>query len=504
MHMLRASIYAIPEPSRSMPARNLWYEMASDLAMEFGDRYVFVESWGYRICLKCEASLSPDRKMVRYRTIEASIRRRAGKPTLLDLSVGNLFSEAGASPPNRAEVVNDLRYALWARRAGAVPLNEHVRLIGQFIEDLMDAGWLLQQPILNPVRIPPPTVRNGRGIFPLPAGKFLPLMKDPAQMIEGGRDFCVVSQDDAMAASVGAQLTRAFAETFGRSAGHIAPIRTSRRMSGSMVNLFLIDDQCDLNQMPELRNELRDAEAAGSRFKLAKAGTLRKSYPVKNIAFDLFVIAGGRPWVPASPQPEFCSLDAGHDRERGVSRWVKVESDAKQSVTKVVVHETRLAEHIPRALIDDMWPESQHGILCRDGKLSQERVVMEDRTSREGRSLLESKKSPKAILWRESDDQVQPAEFGDGVFDNHGDLLLQTVPQKVDDYIHPVRLTMYGGDPTELATSYLHQQAIPGLSLFHMSRLPGTLYFADLVSKQTSDGWPKAVGRGFNIPGIIP
>lgn len=94
--------------------------------------------------------------------------------------------------------------------------------------------------------------------------------------------------------------------------------------------------------------------------------------------------------------------------------------------------------------------------------------------------------------------------FGDAAIDPHGDLLLQTVPQSVQDYIHPVRLTTHGADPITLATNFLHQQAVPGLSLFHMSRLPGALYYADLVSKLTGDGWPKAIGRGFFIPEIIP
>ena len=88
--------------------------------------------------------------------------------------------------------------------------------------------------------------------------------------------------------------------------------------------------------------------------------------------------------------------------------------------------------------------------------------------------------------------------------DDHGEVLVQTVPQNVRDTIHPVRLSTGFARPEELAAVFLHQQAMPGLSLFHMSRLPGTLYFADLVSKLTADGWPKVIGRGFNLPAIVP
>ena len=478
--------------------------MADDLAADCGDRYTFVEKWGYRICLKSEASPSPDRKMVRYRTIEAAIRRRVGKPTLLDLCAGNLFSLAGTMPPDPMQIVNDPQYARWARHAGAISLSEHVRLIGLFVEDLLDAGWLLQHSPLNPIKISPPAVRNGRGVISLPVGRLQSVVQEPAQTTAGGLGFCVVYPESATAARAGERLTRAFAETFGRSAGRMPPVQNGRQLSGSMVNLLLLDDQSDLNNMPELRNELRVAEAAGSRFKLAKLSSLRSPYPARNIAYDMFVIAGGKPWVPAGPQPEFCSMDAGHDRERRISRWVKIESDAQQSLTQVAFHDTELAEHVPRTLVDTLWPAAQSGIICRDGKLAQEKAAMEARAAREGKSLMESKKSPKAILWKETDGRIQSADFGDGVFDDHGELLLQTVPQKADDYIHPVRLTMNGGDAIELATAYLHQHAIPGLSLFHMSRLPGTLYFADLVSKLSSDGWPKAIGRGFQIPGVIP
>lgn len=129
---------------------------------------------------------------------------------------------------------------------------------------------------------------------------------------------------------------------------------------------------------------------------------------------------------------------------------------------------------------------------------------MEARAAAESRPLIEAKKSAKAILWQASENLERPAQFGDAVIDEHDEVLLQTVPQEIHDYIHPVRLALQGGDAVTLATTFLHQHAIPGLSLFRMSRLPGALYFADLVSKLTSDGWPKAVGRGFNIPHVIP
>ena len=129
---------------------------------------------------------------------------------------------------------------------------------------------------------------------------------------------------------------------------------------------------------------------------------------------------------------------------------------------------------------------------------------MEARAAAESRPLIEAKKSPKAILWRASENGERPAQFGDAVIDEHDEVLLQTVPQDAHDYIRPLRLTLQGDDPIGLTTAFLHQHAMPGLSIFRLSRLPGALYFADLVSKLTEDGWPKAAGRGFNIPLVIP
>ena len=159
---------------------------------------------------------------------------------------------------------------------------------------------------------------------------------------------------------------------------------------------------------------------------------------------------------------------------------------------------------MPIHIFESFWPSTGNGIVCRDGRMSQEKSLMEARADAENRPIIESKKSPKAILWRNASTGIRPAEFGDALSDSHGEFLVQTCKQNIQDYIHPVRLTIRSEQPIDVATTFLHQQAVPGLSLFHMSRLPGALYFADLVSKLTRDGWPKAIGRGFRVSGIVP
>lgn len=504
MTSLRASIFVLPEPSRHRPASDLWAEMGAAVASECGDMYVLGSRWQDRVCRTAEVVVSPDRVMLRYRTIEARIRRQSGKPTLLDLSVGNLFSMASPQRPEPVHIVNDVRYAQWARHAAQVSLKDHVRLVGEFVGDLQDAGWVLEQAELTPLTIAPPQVCNGAGMRALPTEKFHQLVRRPAVWPAGGLGIAIVAPEGGRNDKAAEQIAQAMEALFGRSAPWAPRIFRATEPTAEAVTLMLLEDRSDLADLHDLRLTLRNAESHGHGFKLAKASSLSKPYPAQNIAYDLFLIAGGRPWMPVEPQPALCSLDAGHDKDRARSRWVKVETSQRHGIVSVQAIDTELAEHIPAAVLPRLWPTDAHAVLCRDGRMSQERASIEARAASEQRPLIEAKKSPKAMLWRESEAGLAPATFGDAVIDEHGDVLLQTVRQNVRDYVHPVRLTTQGGDTIDLATAFLHQQAVPSISLFHMPRLPGALYFADLVSKLSSDGWPKAIGRGFKVPEIVP
>jgi hypothetical protein len=504
---LCASIFVLPEMNRKCPARALWAELAHDVSEFFGDNYLYASSWGFKICLKNERSYSPDRTIVRYRTIEACIRRRTGQSTLLDLAVGNMFALAAASLPEPISVFNDAQYAKstkWARQAGKIPLCEHVRLVGKFTSEVMDSGWHLEAAILKPVKISLPEVYNGHGVTTLPSGKFSSLARNPVQFIESGLDFAIVCSQADKARWARDMMTEALDCLLGSKAAQIPSIRIVRDMSPDSVNLVLLDDEQNLMKLSSLREELRRAEATGMRFKLAKLTSLARRYPRVNIAFDMFQIAGGRFWRPAGQHSAFCSIDAGHDTIRKRSRWVKVETDEQQLIKTVKVVDTSLAEHLPADLIDEMWPSMSNAILCRDGRFTQERARVKTRATAEKRPLIEVKKSPKAVLWHSSATGVRPVSEGEAIIDEHDEVLIQTVPQDEMDYIRPLRLSLHGGDTISLSTAFLHQQAMPGLSLYRMSRLPGALYFADLVSKMSADGWPKAIGRGFNIPSVVP
>jgi hypothetical protein len=253
-------------------------------------------------------------------------------------------------PPEPLHVVNDKKYAQWARWAGQIPLDDHVRLVRRFTTDLMDSGWRLEDATLRPLSIPPPHVRNGRGTQLLPGGKFHLLAQHPARGLDVDSDFAVVWPDLAEATRAASQLSSALDRLFHGDGLNSPRVRKLRRMSADAMNLVLIRDSDDLSNMPAFRDELRAAEAAGIRFKLAKLGSLSSPYPALNIAYDMFVIAGGKPWIPADDQPAFCCMDAGHDKVSGKSRWVKVETDEQQVINTVRVIDTGLAEHMPFGL----------------------------------------------------------------------------------------------------------------------------------------------------------
>lgn len=501
---IQASIYRLPEPDTRASVKELWQAMANDLAAAFPKTYTHDREIGYKIRVLAEAVAAPDQNIVRYRTIEVALRRKRGCPTLLDVSTGNFFCQRSTNGCAPNEVLTSPIYATWVRKAGAIPLQDHLRLVRNFTSDLCEAGWIIEQEEWTSIALPCPEIVTGRGACAFPVGKILQAAKNPVMLPSGNRTYAVVSSSKIVAELASRQLSGAFGRLLPGGEAKLLRIIPSATISAAATNLVLIDENEDLSQNPRRRDQLRMAESEGVRFKLCKIGTMAKPYPSLNIAFDLFVISGGVLWTPGHPQPPFCSFDAGHDPKSGRSRWVKVETDERQSITCVQVENTSLAEHMPQALVDQFWPDKKDAIICRDGRLAQERKVIEAKAAQERRPLIEMKKSPRSVLWRSLADSDAPALFGDAVIDSHGDVLIQTVPQEVSDYITPVRLSIQGEVITEIAAQFLAQHLVPGLSLFKMSRLPGSPYFADLISKLTADGWPKAIGRGFGIAMIIP
>lgn len=494
-----ASIYRLPEPSRSGSAIDLWSLIAQDVEAEFSDRYWWEQGKRFRICIKDQIAVSPDRKLLRYRTIEASIRRKRGCPTLLDLAVGNLFSWANSPSPYPVDVAHQSAYATWVRHASQVPLLEHVQLSQRFLGDILDAGWLVEAAPLKHQKLLAPIVQSATVQFEINGQKITPFLRRPWKL--PGADHVAIVSRHSIYSDIRTKIGLAIKDLFGGSWNPAISLVSSPIQDG--VNLFVLEDDDDLDQDTNFRDVLRALETEGCRFKLSRRTSLNSAFAVKNIVFDLFNMAGGRPWGNPTSISPFCSFDAGHLASKQQSRWVRVEAGADLTLHALVM-DTVLAEHMPENVLNEMWATDPRSVLCRDGRLSKERVTFERRAQLNGQSVLEVKKSPIGMIWAEEGTVVAPVQFGEAVIDEHGDLLVQTAPQNQEDSLHPVRVSASLGNVCVLATQLLHQHAVPAASIYHMSRLPGSLYYADLISKLTDRGWTKAIGRGFGIPNIIP
>lgn len=503
---ISASIYEFSEPSMASSSRDLWIKICSDLASRFPDIYKFHKGQHFKVTVKNGVQFSPSKELARLRVISVSIRRAHGKPSLLDISVRNQFSSASSQ---YCDPISDIsikypKEARWINSAQKIPLAEHLRLIKLFILHTSTLGWEFTPAKLESFTLPAAKIQNGHNEYTHGEVSLAKLIKDPYVDLQTNVNFVVGSADFGKAKIVADRLQASVADLLGRSGSRVPTVNARPQLSQEDVNLWLLDDSCDLAELPELRVKMRDAEERGIKFKLCKFGSTGNRAALTNITYDMCLIAGLIPYVPVNQIPNICAVDAGHSHEQRKSRWVYAESDGKHVISKVKVFDTELAENLPDHLFDTFWPELKGTIFCRDGRFSKERSHFETRAKKDNKELIECKKSPASIIWRQVDEGVFTSVPGDCVIDPHGEILLQTIKQNINDYIRPLRLRVLSPKVLDVATIFYQHQAMPGLSLFNSSRLPGTLYYADLISKLTTTGWPKVVGRGLSLGEIIP
>lgn len=503
---ISASIYEFSEPSITSSARELWAKICSDLSSRFPDTYKFDQVRPFKVILKNEMLVSPSKALARRRIIHVSIRRAQGKQSLLDISIRNEFSSVSSQYCDPISDINS-KYpeeAKWINSVQKIPLADHLRLIESFLVNSHAIGRAFTPAKLEVCTLPAAKIRNGRSEFIHGEVSRARLIKNPYQDLPANVNFVVGSSDLEQAGIVADRLQASVADLLGPSSCRVPTVSARQRLSEGDVNLWLLRDNWDLAELPELRAKMRDAEERGIKFKLCKFGSTGNRAALANISYDMCLIAGLIPYVPITVMPNICAVDAGHSSKKEMSRWVYVESDGKQVISKVRVFDTELAENLPEHLFDSFWPESEGTIFCRDGRFSRERSHFESRAKMEKKELIECKKSPASIIWRNVGDGVSASIAGDCVVDPHGEFLLQTINQNIKDYVKPLRLRVHSAEALGVATQFYQHQAMPGLSLFNSSRLPGTLYYADLISKLTTSGWPKVVGRGLNLGAIIP
>jgi hypothetical protein len=457
----------------------------------------------FKIFLKDKNVVSPTNVLIRSRVLMGSIRRSAGKPALLDISVGNHFSVIG-SDFEAIETSAFTAEAGWINSVSSITLLEHVELTNLFILHANKSGWKFTPANIEFQKLPAAKMKNRANEFIFGEVSLRELLKKPYINIPDDVNFVVGCSDIEKARIVSEYLRDSVAALMVRGSSRMPGVTYGSQLSPEDVNLWVLEDSCDLSFHPDIRARMSAAEKRNVKFKICKFSTARNNYALANITYDMLLIAGMVPYVPVSRGLDICSVDAGHCRERKMSRWVCAESNMVKGALKIKTFDTALAEHIPAELYSQLWPETKDTLFCRDGRFSKETQLFKDRARLDGRQLIQCKKSPRAVMWQEDPNTFSACTPGDCVIDPHGEILLQTMVSKTRNYIRPLRLEVHGSDKIEIATTFFQHQAFPGLSLTSSSKLPGSLYFADLVSKLTESGWAKAIGRGWGLDNIVP
>lgn len=498
----RASIFEINGDRDGETRKETWSRLVNDIESSLPDKYEASLVDDFKIILKSERTISPTKVLVRLRTIKASIRIKRGKPSLLDISVANHF--ASPQEPLKPVMKEDFpTETVWWNRVEKISLTEHIKAIDEFVADAGLSGWGLNRAQCTSHKLKDAVIENGLGCSNFGDIKIHQLLKNPYKNLSSDIDFLVGSKDMGMARIFAEGLQRSINGLLHGGECRIPIVSYGNRLSANAVNLWLLEDSCDLNQELELRFRMAQAEERGLKFKLSKFRSASDNYALRNIAYDMLLIGGMVPYILCN-SPNFCSADAGHSHRSDRSRWVCTEINASNGFMQVDVFETSLAEHLPDDLHDRIWPRSSGAVFCRDGRFSKEERIYKERAFKEGRDLIQCKKSPRAVMWDLTETGCTPCIPGTCVVDPHGEILLQTMSPKANSYVRPLRLTIYGKDKIRTATDFFQHGAIPGVSLTNSTRLPGSLYYADVISKLTTSGWTKVIGRGWGLSKIVP
>lgn len=499
---LRATTFVLYDTSPSRKGLDIWAELAEDVCDEEDSRFQAMSGKPYRLQINGSDDYSPDRRFVRFRTINVAIRLKQGFPALLDVSCGNWLFAVGNLKQNLPTF--DIPDSRWVRGTTAIRLEEQLRLIHEFVLNLEDAGWQLEPAPLVPLDLESPKIETGSGVRrydPSLVSRFAatPLWQPAVRL------GILVLDNPSTGADVANRLAQAWQRMF-----RWTPVVTAQLKEPlpelHAATLVVIPDQVDLAQRPDLRELLHIWEMEGRIFKLARRSTTTKPYPLNNLCFDLSLIAGSLAWRPVEEAVPAVSVDAGHDTVQRRSRWASARINGDLQLSSLRAIDTELAEHLPSQVVSAFWPTDANSMVVRDGRLARERQALDSRALAEGRLLWEVKKSPTALLFRGEMQTPKSAQFPDAVIDPHGEVLLQTLTQGDGDCIHPVRIALSGNSATiqHCLPALLTHCAAPMLSMYQQSRLPGPVYWADLASKLDRAGWSQVIGRGCGLADVIP
>ena len=397
--------------------------------------------------------------------------------------------------------------AQWLRNASDLSLKTHLHAASVWFSTAQRAGWAPRRIPLDPIETTQPKVRSGRGIQTAEEPfKSIVLAKTP---LRSPRRIDLVMIGRAIRAPHIQSIESALRRWWPSLPVSIrrAEIETDPRLEPTEVGLLVMPVDEDI-QHPSWIDWLRINEAAGNLFRIVREQSLGSSNACTNLAFDLFMLAGGIPWTAAVEREDetVLGLDAGHNRDQRWSRWVCARVNVRDNATSCNIVRTELAEHIPATAIERLVPPDPAGralTVFRDGRFHSE----DKRTIAPEGMTVSVVKHPQAVLYRRLNGHLLPARFGDALLYPDGRALLQTSSNKgtATQWKMPIRISTEFRTEIEKAvtlTSLLCRQ--PALGVFHQPRLPAPIYWADLISKTTTEGWPKVVGRGLGLESFIP
>ena len=397
--------------------------------------------------------------------------------------------------------------AQWLRNVSDISLNAHLHAVSVWFRAAENAGWQPRRLPLEELELEEPSILSGRGRQRIQEPfKSIILAKAPVRSPQR-IDLTMISRvRDARAMSAVEAAFRRWWPSLPVSIRH-ADIDQMPGIDPPGLSLLVIPNDEDIHRSPWI-DWLLTSEAGGRRFRIVREPTLHSSEACTNLTLDLFMIAGGIPWTAAVDEQDgtVLGLDAGHNRDQRWSRWVCARLDVRDNATSCNIVKTELAEHIPGNAIARLLPDDRaaRGLtVFRDG-----RFHSEDRReiAPEGMTVSVAK-HPQAVLYRQLNGHLRPARFGDALRYPDDRVLLQTSSNRdvTSSWKMPIRVsTETSGHLTRAIslTTLLCRQ--PALGVYHQPRLPSPIYWADLISKTTAEGWPKVVGRGLGLESIIP
>lgn len=397
--------------------------------------------------------------------------------------------------------------AQWVQAVSNISLKAHVEAVSTWFHAADRAGWNPTRLSLEKIESPDCYIQSGRGKEKLVEPfRSISIARTPVRS-PSRIDLRIVSKTTDL--RVVESIKMAFRRWWPMLRVSIchADIRQQPLVERPELSLLAIPAEEDVHDSPWI-DWLRANEAADHLFKIVRVSSLYSETALTNLTFDLFMLAGGVPWtaVVGSEDETFLGLDAGHNRDSRWSRWVCARIEPSSNSITCRVARTGLAEHIPAGALEQIMPGDTRvgrATVFRDGRFHSGDMRF---ASLAGLAVGVAK-SPSAVLYHNVHGKLRPAQFGDALRYPDGRVLMQTSSNREgqSSWKMPIRLSTQEKEHAEQAVSLtrlLCRQ--PALGVYSQPRLPSPVYWADLISKTNSTGWPKAVGRGLNLEAIIP